>query len=126
MMMKDQAHRVRRTPLRRGILTAVLTLTLGTTTTAQTPVRWSPASTAPVALPVASIATAPQAAPVALPLPASIATPPHSAKTLPHGFDVRLFEAMAQQIVANQRVPGLAMAIVHNGEVLSARGSGLN
>ena len=128
--MKDQAHRVRRTPLRLGILTALLTLTLGTTTTAQTPVRSSPASAAPVALPVASVATAPQAAmpqqaPVALPLPAPIATSVDSAKTLPHGFDVRLFEAMAQQIVANQRVPGLAMAIVHNGEVLSARGYGI-
>ena len=40
-------------------------------------------------------------------------------------FDVSLFEAMAQDLVANQRVPGLAMAIVHNGRVLSARGYGI-
>lgn len=44
---------------------------------------------------------------------------------LPTGFDVQTFEAMAQQIVANQRVPGMAMAIVHNGKVLSARGYGI-
>lgn len=40
-------------------------------------------------------------------------------------FDVGLFEAMAQDLVANQRVPGLAMAIVHDGRVLSARGYGI-
>ena len=32
---------------------------------------------------------------------------------------------MAQDLVANQRVPGLAMAIVHDGQVLSARGYGI-
>ena len=36
-----------------------------------------------------------------------------------------LVKAMAQQLVANQRVPGLAMAVVHNGRVLSARGYGI-
>ena len=41
------------------------------------------------------------------------------------GFDVQQFEAMAQELVANQRVPGLAMAIVQNGHVLSARGYGI-
>ena len=40
-------------------------------------------------------------------------------------FDVRTFEAMAQQLVANQRIPGLAVAIVRNGRVLSARGYGV-
>lgn len=44
---------------------------------------------------------------------------------LPAGFDVATFESIAQQIVADQRVPGLAMAIVHNGEILSARGYGI-
>lgn len=51
--------------------------------------------------------------------------PVKQALPLAQGFDVRLFEAMAQDLVANQRVPGLAMAIVHNGEVLSARGYGI-
>lgn len=40
-------------------------------------------------------------------------------------FDVQLFEAMARQLVADQRVPGLAMAIVHDGQVLSASGYGI-
>ncbi|MGV8940379.1 MAG: serine hydrolase domain-containing protein [Lysobacter sp.] len=44
---------------------------------------------------------------------------------LPNAFDVSMFEAMAQQIVADQGVPGMAMAIVHNGQVLSARGYGI-
>jgi beta-lactamase class C len=41
------------------------------------------------------------------------------------GFDVRHFEGMAQQLVSNRRVPGLAMAIVHKGQVVSARGYGV-
>lgn len=44
---------------------------------------------------------------------------------LARDFDVRLFEAIAEDIVANQRVPGMAMAIVHDGKVLSARGYGI-
>lgn len=47
------------------------------------------------------------------------------AMPLAEGFDVARFEAMAQAVVANQRVPGLAMAIVYKGEVLSARGYGI-
>lgn len=47
--------------------------------------------------------------------------------TLPlaQGFDVTRFEAIAEQIVAGQRIPGMAMAVVHNGQVLSARGYGV-
>ena len=48
-----------------------------------------------------------------------------SALPLGSNFNVAQFEAMAQQLVATQRVPGLAMAIVHNGRVLSARGYGV-
>ena len=47
------------------------------------------------------------------------------APPLPGAFDVEMFEAMAQMIVTDQRVPGLAMAIVHDGKVLSARGYGI-
>ncbi len=101
----------------------LVTLTLGTT--AQTPERMSE-STASTAAQVFS--TSPSAS---LPTTrsntrASFAQPlAASSKPLPYGFDVPLFEAMAQEIVANQRVPGLAMAIVHNGQVLSARGYGI-
>ncbi|WP_425501673.1 serine hydrolase domain-containing protein [Pseudoxanthomonas koreensis] len=41
------------------------------------------------------------------------------------GFDVARFEAMAEQLVQGQRVPGLAMAIVQDGRILSARGYGV-
>ncbi len=41
------------------------------------------------------------------------------------GFDVRQIEAMAQAIVADQTVPGLSLAIVHKGRVISARGYGI-
>lgn len=41
------------------------------------------------------------------------------------GFDAASFEAMAEQLVQGHRVPGMAMAIVHDGRVLSARGYGV-
>ncbi|TXH73209.1 MAG: class A beta-lactamase-related serine hydrolase [Lysobacteraceae bacterium] len=41
------------------------------------------------------------------------------------GFDVREFEAQAQSLVTTQKIPGLAMAIVQGGQVLSARGYGV-
>ncbi|MCD9097984.1 beta-lactamase family protein [Luteimonas fraxinea] len=50
---------------------------------------------------------------------------PGQDKPLASTFDVTLLEAMAQDLVANQRVPGLAMAIVHKGQILSARGYGI-
>lgn len=40
-------------------------------------------------------------------------------------FDVGLFEMMAEEMTFGQRVPGLAMAIVHSGRILSARGYGV-
>lgn len=51
--------------------------------------------------------------------------PPTSAMAPAPGFDVRQFELMAQALVANQRIPGLAMAIVQNGRIVSARGYGI-
>jgi len=43
----------------------------------------------------------------------------------PLPFDVDTFEGIAQQLVSNQKVPGMAVAIVQNGNVLSARGYGI-
>ena len=51
--------------------------------------------------------------------------PVKNLQPLGSNFNVAQFEAMAQQLVASQRVPGMAMAIVHNGQVLSARGYGI-
>lgn len=85
-----------------------LPLTLGST--AQTP-QHSPSSPAPVVQTATLTASRPANLPPAAPLAA--------------GFDVRQFESMAQQLVAGQRVPGMAMAIVHQGKVISARGYGI-
>lgn len=41
------------------------------------------------------------------------------------GFDVAEFERLAEALVANRKVPGMAMAIVQDGRVLSARGYGI-
>ena len=52
---------------------------------------------------------------------------PHSAapRQVTPALDVRNFETIAQQLVAGGRIPGLALAIVQNGRVLSARGYGV-
>ncbi|MEO5565541.1 MAG: serine hydrolase domain-containing protein [Luteimonas sp.] len=50
--------------------------------------------------------------------------PPLAPRPVADGFDPARFEAMAQAMVANGRVPGLAMAIVKDGRVISARGYG--
>ena len=67
---------------------------------------------------------APGELPPAQPLPyrtyASTGTQP-----LAPGFDVARFEALAEQLVQGQRIPGLAMAIVQDGRILSARGYGV-
>ena len=70
--------------------------------------------------------------------PTLSATPPPPTQPLPYrdtatravlppaqGFDVALFEAMAEQLVQGRRVPGMAMAIVQGGRILSARGYGV-
>ena len=47
-----------------------------------------------------------------------------TAPPLPADFDVARFEAMAQAMVSNGRVPGMALAIVKDGRILTARGYG--
>ncbi|MGH8072961.1 MAG: serine hydrolase domain-containing protein [Lysobacter sp.] len=118
--MKDTATRLPRLGRRLAALAVLLTLTLGTT--AQTSLdQDAPASLATTAS-TAVAHTTNTAAPTR-DLQSHDLPPP--APPLPNGFDVEMFEAMAQTIVADQRVPGLSMAIVHNGKVLSARGYGI-
>src|SRR5688500_4645857 len=96
------------------------TLSLGLLATAFVPVALAPAQTSLQWERTAS-ATPATATPATLRTPAPVvATPP-----LALGFDVREFEAMAQTMVAGQRVPGLAMAVVKDGSVISARGYGI-
>ena len=95
-----------------------LLLPLTLSSTAQTPQHW------------------PQATGTATPTPARYVSPaqPMAYRTnladqrvlpLAQGFDVTAFENMATSLTVGQRVPGLAMAIVQNGRVLSARGYGV-
>src|SRR5688572_10573784 len=107
--MKDKSRRRSRRMWQTGlILSCLMTQALGSA--AQTPLRWEgkAASQGPVSR---SGYIDRSAAKNVLPLGSN--------------FNVALFEAMAQQLVASQRVPGMAMAIVHNGQVLSARGHGI-
>ncbi len=46
------------------------------------------------------------------------------AQALPSNFNVTEFESLANQIVKEGNIPGMGMAIVHNGKIISARGYG--
>lgn len=104
--MKNSASRPARRAWSIGALAFLLPVALGSGAGAQTQRAWNaPAASTPAAAP----------APVVVRNPLPIAPE----------FDVRRFEAMAQALVADQKVPGLAMAIVHKGRVVSARGYGI-
>lgn len=45
--------------------------------------------------------------------------------TLPANFNVTEFESLARQIVSEGKIPGMAMAIVHDGRIISERGYGM-
>ena len=98
-----------------------LLLPMAWSSTAQTPLRWESPPAGATSQPANLTAYPPQTAsdiPVYQP-PVAHVMPPAS------GFDVHRFEAIAQALVANQRVPGMAMAVVQNGRILSARGYGI-
>ncbi|HQY49749.1 MAG TPA: serine hydrolase domain-containing protein, partial [Thermomonas sp.] len=110
--MKERTFKV---TLRSTLLATLLPLALGSTAqTAQSAgslhgaiVRAQPAVALPAAItdstPVASTTTATRGAPL----------------------DVPRFEAIATALVANGRIPGMAMAIIKDGKILSARGYGV-
>src|SRR5690606_9092911 len=77
--------------------------------------------------PAPRLAMVETAAPVAAPAPTATPAdtrPAPSGPPLPAAFDVARFEAMAQAVVSNVGVPGMALAIVEDGRVLTARGYG--
>ena len=97
-----------------ALLAGLLTAAVGST--AQTASRWwggtvsrpsqqDPAQTAPTTRPNTATYQGQASAPITL--------------------DIRRFEAIADTLVANGRIPGMAMAIVKDGQVLSARGYGV-
>ncbi len=111
----------RRRPIRSaatGLLGMLMPIAMSST--AQTP------SAAPSAFPVniesSAAANVPHTQPAAYRTAA--ATNP---KVLPPaaGFNVAAIESMAQQLTYGERVPGMAVAIVQGGRVLSARGYGV-
>jgi beta-lactamase class C len=100
-------------PLAIGLLGILMPVALSST--AQTSVTGLPVNIEALSAPLPP--TQPQ--PWRAPRPDSAVLP------LAEGFNVAQFEAMAQQLTYGNRVPGLSMAIVHDGRVISARGYGV-
>lgn len=127
--MKDESNRRPRTSGRLATLAVLLAVALGSgaqTSLGPPATSASPGDgTLPGQAPASLVGMPATQSPNPGHAPGSLPATAAPAPALPDGFDVQLFEAMAQQIVADQRVPGLAMAIVHNGQVLSARGYGI-
>ena len=114
---QPRRHPARRLPARRliaaklGLIAFLLPAAAGLS--AQTPLRWnadnaqsgvySPAATMAHVYPGQGLSLMPLAA----------------------GFDVAAYEKLAGDLVAQGKVPGMAMAIVHNGQIVSARGYGV-
>ena len=110
--MIEIRRRRRFRPLAVGLFGALLPLALSST--AQTP-----------ALTANSLQPATAAQSPTAPLPYRTSLPASSVLAPAAGFDVPSFESMADQLTYGNRVPGMAMAIVQGGKVLSARGYGV-
>jgi beta-lactamase class C len=114
-----EPHRLARHPAWRTALVGLL-LPLALGSAAQTPLTQAAAPAPSVA--TASAAPA-QAAPVGGVQLASVLVP--NPTPVANTFDVRVYEDMAQQLVADQRIPGMAMVIVQGGRIVSMRGYGI-
>jgi len=112
--MKGDTDRRHRRNWRIGTFAVLLPLALGST--AQTTVQPNPP--APAAIRAAAV-------PASGTIAAPVVTTNRALPPLPADFNVQDFENVAQSMVADQRVPGMAMAIVRNGQVLSLRGYGV-
>ncbi len=120
--MKDNSRRRYFRPVASGLLGVLMPFALAST--AQTPATsLLPATDVAAALPV-NLENAPRQSPTQ-PMPYRVALRPDQTQALPAGFDVAALESMAEQLTYGNRVPGIAMAIVQNGRVLSARGYGV-
>ncbi|MGV8961659.1 MAG: serine hydrolase domain-containing protein [Stenotrophomonas sp.] len=118
--MKDNSRRRRFRPVAFGLLGVLMPFALSST--AQTPPH--PVLTAtPASLPV-NLENAPTPSPTQ-PMAYRTALRADQVQPLPADFDVATFESMAQQLTYGARVPGMAVAIVQGGRILSARGYGV-
>lgn len=109
--MKDKRRHRHIRPVASGLLGILIPFAMSST--AQTP-----APLVQTLQSVASVAST-QPAPYRAALGGVEVQPPAA------GFNVAEFEALADQLTYGQRVPGMAMAIVQGGRVLSARGYGV-
>ncbi len=101
-----------------GLVTLLLPLAAGLS--AQTPLRWNSAgANGPLPGNFGSVYS-PKATMARVYPGAGLQIQPIAAN-----FDVHEFEKLAESLVAGQKVPGLAMAIVQGGHVVSARGYGV-
>ncbi len=120
--MKDKSKRRHIRPVASGLLGVLMPFALSST--AQTPTHASlPTAQAATALPV-NLENAPQQSPTQ-PMPYRVALRPDQVQPLPADFNVAAIESLAEQLTYGNRVPGMAMAIVQNGRILSARGYGV-
>ncbi len=119
--MKENSRRRRFRPVASGLLGVLMPFALSTT--AQTPTAPQPLPASVPPLPV-NLENAPMQSPTQ-PMPYRVALRPDQVQALPEGFNVAAIESMAEQLTYGNRVPGIAMAIVHNGRVLSTRGFGV-
>lgn len=115
--MRPARRRFGLMPLAAGLAAMLLPLAAGVS--AQTPLRWD-SSLADGAVLGNSSVYSPRATMTRV-------FPGNGLQVLPlaTGFNVPELEAIAQNLVAGQKVPGLAMAIVYQGRILSARGYGV-
>ena len=113
--MKDKGNWRPIRSLCTGLLGMLLPLTLSST--AQTPLRWDPSPDSNASATRHQSPAQPQA------YRANLTDRP--VLPLAQGFDVAAFESAANALTVGERVPGMAMAIVQNGRVLSARGYGV-
>ena len=121
--MKDKSTRRYIRPVASGLLGVLMPFALSST--AQTPTHTTLPAAAPAAaaLPV-NLENAPSQSPTQ-PMPYRTALRPDQVQALPADFNVAAIESLAEQLTYGNRVPGMAMAIVQNGRVLSARGYGV-
>ncbi len=110
--MKDMSKRRRLRPVASGLLGVLMPFALSST--AQTP---APPAQTLQAFNVAAASTQP--------MPYRTALGQEQVQPLAPGFDAAAFESMAEQLTYGERVPGMALAIVQGGRVLSARGFGV-
>ncbi|WP_282270626.1 serine hydrolase domain-containing protein [Stenotrophomonas sp. PS02298] len=121
--MKDKSKRRHIRPVASGLLGVLMPFALSSTAQTPTPTALPAEASAGVALPV-NLENAPAQSPTQ-PMPYRTALRPDQVQPLPADFNVAAIESLAEQLTYGNRVPGMAMAIVQNGRVLSARGYGV-